>query len=60
MMFLAIILVIALFYYAVRQPVPGVSPSCGKRDALDVLRERYARGEMDAAEFRARREELSR
>lgn len=57
MMFMGIILIIALLYLA-RQQVPSVNPSYQKRNALEVLRERYARGEMDASEFRARKEEL--
>lgn len=49
--------VIALVVWAVSRP--AVSGS-GHRSPLEILEERFARGEVDADEFTARRDELMR
>lgn len=50
--------VILLVVWAVRRPDDRVA--AGKGKALEILEERYARGELDADEFAARREQLVR
>lgn len=48
--------VILLVVWAVRQPeAPTTRPQGG---ALEILEERFARGELDADEFSARRQQL--
>lgn len=53
MMFFWILLIPLLFYWfsPSEQPVPNRVPT---RDALDILRERYARGEIELQEFEER------
>jgi putative membrane protein len=47
------------FGVALFKKVRGNSLSTyGRNDALDILRERYARGEIDTEEFRRRKEDL--
>lgn len=50
--------VILLVVWAVRQPEERNGDS--RRRALEILEERYARGEVDAEEFTARRQQLVR
>lgn len=59
MMFFWILLIPLLFYWfsPSEQPVPNRVPT---RDALDILRERYARGEIELQEFEERQRELRR
>lgn len=49
-------LIIAVAVFAFRA-LTGLRGS-GERDAMDVLKERYARGEIDDEEFRRRKQEL--
>lgn len=49
--------VILLVAWAVRRPDDGRERSHGR--ALEILEERYARGELDADEFTARRRQLT-
>ncbi|MDA8229312.1 MAG: SHOCT domain-containing protein [Desulfitobacterium hafniense] len=55
---LFIILLIAFFFF----PGNQVSTSTGGRstDAIGILRDRYARGEIDSAEYHRRKSELER
>ena len=58
-MFLAWLLVIAALGVGVWWIVKSVRPT-RRDDALDILRERYARGEIDADEYRQRLDVLQR
>ena len=61
MMFVFGILLIVLIIYPFRVFDSPVSMSFNdRRSAVDILRERYARGEIDEAEFHQRRQELLR
>ena len=61
MMFIFLIPLIVLIFYAFRGYDSPVSmPFNVHRTALDIVRERYARGEIDEAEFQQRRQELLR
>ncbi|NLZ30427.1 MAG: SHOCT domain-containing protein [Methanomicrobiales archaeon] len=51
---------IFLILYLVIREQGGVRPAPASDTAMDLLRERYARGEIDEEEFRKRREELER
>lgn len=50
--------VILLVVWAVRQPDEPTTRS--QRSALEILEERFARGELDSDEFTARRQQLVR
>ena len=50
------VLVIA---YLVRALGPGPTPFAAERSALDILQERFARGEIDRAEYEDRKRVLS-
>jgi putative membrane protein len=55
-----LVLVIALIVLAVRWlSGPGAAPPPSRRRALDILEERYARGEIDREEFNAKRDDLT-
>jgi len=51
--------VFLILYLVLREP-GGVQPVPAGDTAMDVLRERYARGEIDEEEFRKREKELER
>ncbi|HEY3374765.1 MAG TPA: SHOCT domain-containing protein [Candidatus Aquicultor sp.] len=44
--------------YSGRHPAAPVAPG-GESKALEILKERYARGEIDTEEFAARKKELT-
>jgi len=50
--------IVALVVWAVRQYRPRQEPAAGGGDAMRILEERFARGEIDADEFQRRREIL--
>jgi len=52
-------LVFLILYLVIREP-GGVQPVGAGDTAMDRLRQRYARGEIDDEEFRKRKEELER
>lgn len=52
--------VIALVVWAVRQSGSASSAVAGPSRALDILEERFARGEIDLEEFESRRAALAR
>ncbi len=51
--------VVLLIVWAVRSSTVAGQPR-KERSAIEILEERYARGEIDAAEFGERRRELTR
>lgn len=51
------VIVLVRWLTASRTP-PGAAPRDGGRSALDILRERYAKGEIDQAEFEQKRRDL--
>jgi putative membrane protein len=59
MMILFVVLIVAVVVVALRWLSPGHHRGSAPRDALDILDERFARGEIDAEEYRARKSELS-
>lgn len=61
MMFLWFFILIALFFLLWNREayhVYGYTPAPVRRDPLEILRERYARGEIDRDEFQRIRDEL--
>jgi len=59
LMWLLWIVLIAAVIYAIVAVVRGTSPQRNDgNDALEILRQRYARGEIDEEEFERRRREL--
>lgn len=60
MLFWLLVLVLVIYLFrrmSNRMPTGG---TLGRPGPLDILRERYARGEMDTEEYQRRREELSK
>lgn len=56
---LFMVLLVFALVFVIRRAC-GHHRRCGSRSAEALLAERFARGEIDAEEFRARREELRR
>lgn len=50
--------VVLLVKWLVDQGRQGGAPASGRESALDVLRNRYARGEIDREEFQAKKRDL--
>lgn len=48
--------VVALVIWIIRQSGPAKTPD--REDALDILKKRYARGEIDKKEFEERKRDL--
>ncbi len=53
-------IVIALIVFAVKWFSDNQGPGGKRRDALDILRERFAAGEIDEEEFDRRRKALEK
>lgn len=53
-------IVIALIVFAVKWFSDNRGPGGNRRDALDILRERFASGEIDEEEFDRRRKALEK
>lgn len=53
------VILFALFALVRAATTHAAAPARSGDDALTILRERYARGELSAEEFRTRRDELS-
>jgi putative membrane protein len=52
------VLLIPLIFYWFNNPGQPAANNIPTRDALDILRERYARGEIEFKEFEERQREL--
>ena len=59
MMFFGIFLIPLFFYWFSRPSYPAAN-GVSARDAIDILRERYAREEIEFQEFEERQRELGR
>jgi len=59
MWFLWIILLVVIVYM-LKDVLGGSRPSSSDDDALEILKRRYARGEIDEAEFERRKKELDK
>ncbi len=54
-----LILVGVVIYLLLRRGAPGASGEARKETPLDILRRRYAKGEISKEEFQRMREDLS-
>jgi len=52
--------VVALVVWAIRNPTKGPVPSCCSNNALDLLNQRYARGELNREQFEQMRKDIER
>ncbi len=61
MMIIFLVLLVVFLVYVFKQPQHVLPTGQSTRpDALEILRERYARGEIDADEYNIRRRELEK
>ena len=54
-----IVLIVAIFWGAKVMSSSGKNTSDNKKSALDTLKDRYAKGEIDKEEFEQKRKDLS-
>jgi putative membrane protein len=59
MMIIVIALAVLIVVWMVRAIAPGRSPDARRSSVLDILNERYARGEIDRKEYEERKQVLS-
>ena len=56
---IGLLVLAAIIWLVVRATNPNAQKDSGNdKSALDILKERYARGEIDKSEFQARKENL--
>jgi putative membrane protein len=59
---IAILVIVALIFLLPRlkqkYKIDGLEASSGNSNALDILKERYARGEIDKSEFEEKKKDL--
>ncbi len=58
MMILWILLVAAIIYWVVKAAQRNPAAPAGPESAMDILKKRYARGEISKAEFEERKRDL--
>ncbi|MDG5814978.1 SHOCT domain-containing protein [Chitinispirillales bacterium ANBcel5] len=59
MMILWIVLLAAIIYWIIRAVQRNNTPYAGQESAMDILKKRYARGEISKQEFEERKRDLS-
>ena len=59
MMILWIVVLAAIVYFVARASQRGGAPSAPPDSAIDILRKRYARGEISKEEFEERKRDLA-
>ena len=59
MMIAALAIIVLLVIYLLRALAPGPANPAPGKSAIDILQERFARGEIDQAEYEARKRTLS-
>ncbi|AFQ42668.1 MULTISPECIES: SHOCT domain-containing protein [Desulfosporosinus] len=52
------IIILGIYLFRRRNALQGYNLAIGKPTAIDILRERYARGEIDSEEFQSRKRDL--
>ena len=58
MMVLWIVLIAVLIYWIIRAAQRGGATGSGQESAIDILKKRYARGEISKEEFEERKKDL--
>ncbi len=51
--------VVALVVWALRNPAKGPAPTCCANSALDLLNQRYARGEISHEQYEQTKKDIS-
>lgn len=59
MMFIIWVAIILIIAWVVKESSGGYYEKFNKRSALDILKERYAKGEIDKKEFEEKRKDLT-